>query len=198
MMAKGSISKDSVEKLEATGKTHYLWDNDPIGFGVRVTPNGAKSYIYQFRMGGRGSPVRREFIGRVEKMTPKQARDRAHDLAHLSRIGTDPIDKKHADRRAKTEAKLTAEQLAFDAYCQRYIEMRVKPERLASVGNIDMVFRLHAIPQLQSKPLSDLTNRHPEQDAELGSRARRHREQPDGRNEASACGGQPRPRNVGR
>jgi integrase len=159
MMAKGSISKDSVEKLEATGKTHYLWDNDPIGFGVRVTPNGAKSYIYQFRMGGRGSPVRREFIGRVEKMTPKQARDRAHDLAHLSRIGTDPIDKKHADRRAKTEAKLTAEQLAFDAYCQRYIEMRVKPERLASVGNIDMVFRLHAIPQLQSKPLSDLTKR---------------------------------------
>ena len=153
------ISKDRVDALEANGKTQYLWDNDPIGFGVRVTPSGAKSYIFQFRMGGRGSPVRRETIGRVEKMSPKQARDRAHQLAHLARTGTDPIDKKHADRKAKTEAKLSAEQLAFDAYCQRYIDKRVKPERLASLGNIDMVFRLHAIPQLKSKPLSDIAKR---------------------------------------
>lgn len=158
-MAKGSISKDTVDKLIATGKTHYLWDNDPIGFGVRVTPSGVRSYIYQFRMGGRGSPVRREVIGRVEKMTPKKARDRAHDLAHLARTGTDPIEKKYADRKAKADAKLTAEQLAFDAYCQRYIDMRVKPEGLASLGNIDMVFRLHAIPQLKSKPLPDIAKR---------------------------------------
>lgn len=158
-MAQGSISKRAVDALKATGKTHYLWDNDPIGFGVRVTPGGAKSYIYQFRMGGRGSEVRREFIGRVEKMSPEQARDHAHKLAHLTRIGTDPIDKKRADRKAKAEAKLTAEQLAFDAYCQRYIDKRVKPEGLSSLGNIEMVFRLHAIPQLQSKPLPDITKR---------------------------------------
>jgi integrase len=159
MMAQGSISKRAVDALMATGKTHYLWDNDPIGFGVRVTPSGAKSYIYQFRMGGRGCPVRREVIGRVDKMSPEQARARAHELSHLARIGTDPIEKKAADRKAKAEAKLTAELLAFDAYCQRYIDMRVKPERLASVGNIDMVFRLHAIPQLHSKPLPNLTRR---------------------------------------
>jgi hypothetical protein len=158
-MAQGSISKRAVDALKATGKTHYLWDNDPIGFGVRVTPGGAKSYIFQFRMGGRGSPVRRETIGRVEKMSPEQARERAHELAYLARTGTDPIDKKHAERKAKAEAKLTAEQLAFDAYCTRYIEMRVKPKGLASVGNIEMVFRLHAIPQLGSKPLPDLPSR---------------------------------------
>ena len=95
-MAQGTISKTAVDKLETTGKTHYLWDKDPIGFGVRVTPAGAKSYIFQFRMGGRGAALRREIIGRVEKMAPEKARQRAHDLAHLARIGTDPIDKKHA------------------------------------------------------------------------------------------------------
>lgn len=159
-MAQGSISKAAIDKLKkqgATGKTHYLWDNDPIGFGIRVTPSGAMSYIYQFRMGGRGSPVRREVIGRVEKMLPEKAREQARDLAHLARIGTDPIDKKKADRKAKIEAKLTAEQLAFDKYCDRYIERRVKPEKLASEGNIDMVFRLHAVPVLGNKPLPDLT-----------------------------------------
>lgn len=161
-MAQGSISKTSIDKLKkqgATGKTHYLWDNDPIGFGVRVTPNGAMSYIYQFRMGGRGSPVQREVIGRVEKLSPDKARDRARDLAHLARIGTDPIEKKKADRRTKIEAKLTAERLAFDKYCNLYIEKRVQPEKLASESNIDMVFRLHAIPQLGPKPLPELTKR---------------------------------------
>lgn len=158
-MAQGTISKRAVDALKATGKTHYLWDNDPIGFGVRVTPAGAKSFIYQFRMGGRGSPVRREIIGRVEKIAPEKARERAHELAHLARVGTDPIEKKKADRKAKTEAKLTAEQLAFDAYCQRYLDQRVKPEGLASYGNIEMVFRLHAIPALRATPLPDLTKR---------------------------------------
>lgn len=158
-MAKGAISKRSVDALQATGKTHYLWDNDPIGFGVRVTPAGAKSYVYQFRMGGRGSPVRREVIGRTEKMAPEKARGRAHELAHLARIGTDPIEKKKADRRAASEAKLTSQQLAFDAYCQRYLDQRVKPERLASYGNIEMVFRLHAIPILKAKPLPQIAKK---------------------------------------
>lgn len=158
-MAQGSISKRAVDALKATGKTHYLWDNDPIGFGVRVTPSGAKSYLYQFRMGGRGSPVRRETIGRVEKMSPEQARDWAHELAHLARTGTDPIEKKHADRKAKAEAKLTAEQLAFDAYCDRYLKLRVKAEGLASHDNIEMVFRLHAIPVLKSTPLPAIRRR---------------------------------------
>jgi integrase len=92
-------------------------------------------------------------------MPPEKARTRAHELAHMARTGTDPIEKKQADRNAKAEAQLTAKQLAFAAYCQRYIDLRVKPEGLASLENIDMVFRLHAIPQLQSKPLPEITKR---------------------------------------
>ena len=158
-MTQGAISKRSVDALEKTGKTHYLWDNNPIGFGVRVTPAGVKSYIFQFRMGGRGSPVRREIIGRTEKIAPDKARSRAHELAHMARTGTDPIEKKKADRRAYVETKLTAKELAFDVYCQRYLDERVKPEGLASYGNIEMVFRLHAIPVLKATPLPDIAKK---------------------------------------
>lgn len=158
-MTQGAISKRSVDALEKTGKTHYLWDNNPIGFGVRVTPAGIKSYIFQFRMGGRGSPVRREIIGRTEKIAPDKARSRAHELAHMARTGTDPIEKKKADRRAHVETKLTATELAFDAYCQRYLDERVKPEALASYGNIEMVVRLHAIPILKATPLPDIAKK---------------------------------------
>ncbi len=164
-----SITKSAIDRLKRderfrkeqgqAGKTHYLWDTDPIGFGVRITPAGAISYIYQFRMGGRGSQVRREVIGRVEKIAPEQARARARDLAYMARMGTDPIEKKKADRKAKAEAKLTAEQLAFDRYCNRYLEKRVRAEKLASEANIEMVFRLHAVPVLRDKPLMSLTKR---------------------------------------
>ncbi len=158
-MAQGTISKRSVDALKATGKTYYLWDSDPIGFGVRVTPAGAKSYIYQFRMGGRGSPVRREVIGRVEKMAPEQARKLARDRLHLSRTGTDPIDKKHADRKTKAEAKVTVRELAFDAYVSRYLKNRVKAERPRSYDFIEGILRLHATPALKASPLSGLTRR---------------------------------------
>ncbi len=158
-MPQGTISKTSVDDLKGSGKTHYLWDNNPIGFGVRVTPAGAKSYIYQFRMGGRGSAIRREVISRVEKMSPEQARKRAHDLAHLARTGTDPIDKKHADRKARTEAKATEKELAFDAYAARYLENRVKAETPRSYVFVEGLIRLHAKPALKRKPISELTKR---------------------------------------
>jgi integrase len=158
-MAQGTISKRAIDGLQATGKTHYLWDNDPIGFGVRVTPAGAKSYIYQFRMGGRGTPVRREIIGRVEKMAPDAARKRAQELAHQARTGTDPIDKKHADRKARLEAKTTERELAFDAYALRYLELRAKPECPRSYGFIEAALRLHATPSLKNTPLPSITRR---------------------------------------
>ncbi len=158
-MARGTISKRAVDALGATGRTHYLWDNDPIGFGVRVTPAGAKSYIFQFRMGGRGAALRREIIGRVEKMAPEKARQRAHDLAHLARIGTDPIDKKHADRKAKAEAKVMERELAFETYATDYLDKRVKAERPRSYVFSEGILRLHVTPTLKKTPLPSITRR---------------------------------------
>lgn len=158
-MSRGTISKRAVDALQATGKTHYLWDNDPTGFGVRVTPAGAKSYVFQFRMGGRGTPLRREVIGRIEKMAPEAARKRARELAHQARTGTDPIDKKLADRKAVTEAKATEVELAFDTYAARYLALRAKPECPRSYGFIEAALRLHATPVLQGTPLTSITRR---------------------------------------
>ena len=156
-MARGSISKRSIESLKTTGQTHYLWDNDPIGFGIRVTPAGAKSYIYQYRMGGRAAAVRRDVIARVEKMTPGRARERAHELAYQSRTGIDPIDKRNADRKASAAAKATEKELAFDAYAKRYLENRIKAERPRSYAFVESLFRRHATPALKNTAISALS-----------------------------------------
>lgn len=51
-MASGKISKRSIDALRAGNKIVFLWDTDLKGFGAKITPAGAISYVLQFRMGG--------------------------------------------------------------------------------------------------------------------------------------------------
>ncbi len=59
------------------------------GFGVRVQPSGAKSFIVNFRVGKRG-PLKRMVIARVGEMLPGQARQRARAIIERAVSGEDP------------------------------------------------------------------------------------------------------------
>src|SRR5688572_2346157 len=75
IMATGKIGKRSVDALQANGEKQFLWDDELRGFGLQVTPAGAKSYIYQYRLGGREAPKKRYTIGRHgSPWTPTTAR----------------------------------------------------------------------------------------------------------------------------
>ena len=72
------ITKRTVEALQSDGSEFTAWDDTVSGFGVRVRPTGAKSYVVVYRAGsGRGAPVRRYTIAAVGKITPERARARA-------------------------------------------------------------------------------------------------------------------------
>jgi hypothetical protein len=45
------ISKRIVYQIKPTVREFVVWDSDLNGFGVRVRPNGAKSYIVSYRAG---------------------------------------------------------------------------------------------------------------------------------------------------
>ena len=158
-MTRATISKRSVDGLKATGKQYFLWDSALSGFGVRISPAGVKSYIYQYRIGGRGSQERRTTIGRHGEITPDTARKLAHKLAEQVRSAIDPVDARRKAAKAQAARKASDKELAFDAYCDRYIEKRVKAEKLASHDNIEMVFRLHAIPVLKNTPITAIERR---------------------------------------
>jgi len=52
------ITKRTVNTLQATGREFTVWDDTVSGFGVRVRPTGAKSYVVVYRAAaGRGAPV---------------------------------------------------------------------------------------------------------------------------------------------
>jgi len=143
-MASGRISKRALDGLQPGSTTTFLWDEDLKGFGVKVTPAGAMSYMLQYRMGGRESKTRRYTIGsHGSPWTPATARTEAERLSLLIGQGVDPVE---ADKKRRREAV----DLAFSNYADRFAaSCKGKGWRLL----VERSLRLHLKPILTSKPL---------------------------------------------
>lgn len=148
-MAMGKITKTSVDAAPTRTADSFLWDDEVKGFGLKVTPAGVKTYILQYRTGGRGSPTRRYSIGRHGAYTPQSARLEAKRLAALVSEGRDPASD-------KKEARHVAVELAFEAYAQRFLDLYVKQEWKGSYGFAESILRLHVTPVLKTKPLPSI------------------------------------------
>jgi integrase len=108
------ITKRTVDALQSKGSEFTAWDDTVSGFGVRVRPTGAKSYVVVYRAGaGRGSPVRRYTIAAVGKITPEIARARAKAILGAVVHGHDPASQRTAERGTPTVAEL-ADQFMTD------------------------------------------------------------------------------------
>ena len=103
------ITKRMVYALQPNGTEFTAWDDAVSGFGVRVRPTGAKSYVVVYRAGtGRGAPVRRYTIAAVGKITPECARARAKIILGAVAHGHDPAHQETAERSTPTVAELAS------------------------------------------------------------------------------------------
>ena len=100
---RGKITKRAVDSFSPTQKVQFLWDKKLSGFGLRVTPQGRKTYLLQYRMeGGRSVPTRRYVIGPHGPLTPDRARKDAEKLLGDIRKGIDPAAKETARKHSLT------------------------------------------------------------------------------------------------
>src|SRR3546814_6106556 len=83
-MATGRISKETVGRLQTSSAAAFLWDDELKGFGVRVTSSGSKTYVFQYRMGGREAKTQRYTIGRHG--SPWRSEEHTSELQSLMRI----------------------------------------------------------------------------------------------------------------
>lgn len=156
-MAVGRITKRAVEAIPLPVGTArgYLWDDTLKGFGVMVTGKGARSYLVQYQMGGRGHPTRRYTIGRHgSPWTAERARERAVDLLEMVRKGVDPVEQERRQHDAAAEGKKDAARLAFDAYADLFGRKYVDAKGLRSGEDIKSVFRRDLTPAFKGRSLS--------------------------------------------
>jgi integrase len=121
-MAGQRITKRLVDSVAPTGAEFTIWDCDLAGFGLRVRPSGARSYVITYRAGhGRKAPVRKLTIGAVGKLSPDEARRLARDKLAEAAKGGDPAAEKAEERRGLTVAELA------DAFMREHILPKRKP-----------------------------------------------------------------------
>ena len=104
------LSKRTVETIRPgpAGRDVFVWDGGDgalKGFGVRMKPSGAASYLVQYRT--REGRTRRLVLGKVGVLTPDRARAIAGDKLTEVAKGGDPSAERHRARReALTMASL--------------------------------------------------------------------------------------------
>lgn len=148
-MAKGRINKTNVDAVAPGAADAFLWDDKISGFGVKVTTTGTKSYLFQYRLGGRGGKTRRYSIGKHGSITAEAARKEAERLAILVSQGIDP-------QQQKQDASRKAVDLAFKSYSARFVEDCLKVRWKASHKDGESLLNRFAVPILGNKALHEI------------------------------------------
>uniref|UniRef100_UPI0035945D8A tyrosine-type recombinase/integrase n=1 Tax=Blastomonas sp. TaxID=1909299 RepID=UPI0035945D8A len=162
--------KGSFDALSPCDDTAYLWDTEIVGFGLKLTPTGHRSYLLQYRPGGRGTPTRRIKIGDHGELTPDQARKTAKALRAQVTLGIDPAETKRAERQAAADvrsAAAEAERLAKTLLVSTLVDDWINALRAASdatgkprprtVQFYASTARKHVVPKIGDKSLPDVT-----------------------------------------
>ena len=141
------LTKRFVDSSKAPARGYELiWDDEMPGFGLRVTPSGARSYVAQYRNAHGRS--RRMTIGKHGKITAAEARERAGRIFAAVRDGADPV----AARRAYLDAP-TVDAL-LDRYLAEHVEKHNRPGTRAEVKRL---VERHIRPALGAQKVAAVT-----------------------------------------
>lgn len=165
-----ALTKRTIDALKPGPKPVIVWDADLPGFGLKVSPAGKRTYVYQYRIGGRAGRTVRKSIGLHGAWTPDQARDEAKRLRRETEAGIDPVQaerdakaaKERAERAAAVEQERAereandAERLRIDAIAARFID-HVRTDKPRSLRFAEPTIRLHILPAVGSVRLPELT-----------------------------------------
>ena len=139
-----------VRLLKPRSDRYEVWDTLTPGFGVRVSPQGHKSFFWLYRFEGR---PRRVTFGRYPKLSLTKARARQAEAQELlEEKDKDPgaaiVKSRRADREAPTMNDLAAE----------YIEKWAKP-RKRSWREDERQLNSNVLPLIGRKKAANITRR---------------------------------------
>jgi integrase len=141
------LINSAISRLTPRANGNFIeYDTETKGFGVRVTPAGAKSFILTYRT--RSHRQRRYTIGRHPSWSVSAARKVASELLLRVANGEDPLE----DR----EAKRTAPTMAYLAEC--YVKEHLPTKRPRSQAEDRSMLNGHILPAMRAVKVADINH----------------------------------------
>ena len=150
------LTKRTVDALSLTGREYFVWDDEIPGFGLRVLPSGRKSYVVQYKVGGRGGNTRRKSLGLHGVLTAEEARIEAKKWLAERAKGKDPIAEHAANRKAETVEQLCRSYLAA-AEKGLILGKKNCPKKASTLATDRGRVERHIIPLLGKKRVNEVT-----------------------------------------
>jgi integrase len=112
---KTKIHKRAIE----AASVGFLWDTELTGFGLKVTPQGKKTFLVQKRPHKGAKVLKRYTIGAYPSVSPEEARTRAKAILGHITLGT-----LHSATSALPDVPFKAE---IEKYYQEHVKTKCKP-----------------------------------------------------------------------
>ena len=144
------LTEKRIRDAKPGPKTVIIWDDTVMGFGVRVTPAGVKSYVLSYRTGGR---KRLATLARCAALSLRDAREQAGRELAAIREGGDPLRRRQDAATAPTVADLV-ERFLRDEAPARIALGRLKP------GTVEVYAwqaAKHVLPVIGKRRVADVT-----------------------------------------
>jgi integrase len=116
-------------------------------FGLRITANGAKSWVVMYRLDGR---LKRETIGSYPAYSLLQAREQARVSLEMAGRGIDPVASRKAEKIKVAAIKTVLD--AVEVFIQRHAKQKNRSWR-----EVERVFNYYIIPKMGERPLPSIT-----------------------------------------
>lgn len=150
---RSKITKRAVDAIKPLATSDaFLWDTEAKGFGVRVKPSGARSFVLSYYAPGLHQQRRRLTIGAYGLLTVDQARRDAQLLLARIARGEDPAVQAADERRATRDETVAA---LFPAYLADGIGRR----RDSTLAYYESLGRLYILPALGALPVARVTSK---------------------------------------
>jgi len=144
------ITKRNVDAQSPSDKALYIWDGELGGFGLKILPSGRKTYLVQYRLGGRRGRTRRMTIGVHGTITAEQARREAKILLAQVSLGIDPMADKDRVKQAPTMNEL------LQKFFKEHVQAKLGP---GTQVEYETVIRLKVPKSLKRKYIHEITRR---------------------------------------
>jgi integrase len=138
-----------IRNIQPSDKRDTYWCDGCPGFGLRVTPSGAKSFVYKY-MNGRQS--RWITIGQYPEWSIRKAR-REYDTLYeqVYAYGRDPVAERREQAREAADRQTVAE------FSKTYLDLRRQRE-LVSTDDEELMLKRDVLPEIGSKFLCQVTS----------------------------------------